>query len=76
MPPQETLTYSKSGLAQSGSVGSLGPGVHKVLFEPSEYLWGVWGLILNVFHPSYNLAGASHLPLDLEYLFWWDPVFC
>ena len=27
---------------------SLGPGVHKVLFEPSERLWRVWGLILNM----------------------------
>ena len=34
---------------QSGSisVGSLGPGAHKVLFEPSECLWWVWDLILN-----------------------------
>ena len=29
------------------SVGSLGPGAHKVLFEPSECLWWVWDLILN-----------------------------
>ena len=30
---------------RSGSVsaGSLGPSVHKVLFEPSEHLWWVWG---------------------------------
>ena len=27
----------------SVSVGSLGPSVHKVLFEPSEHLWWVWG---------------------------------
>ena len=42
----------KSGLV---SVGSLGPGAHKVLFEPSEHLWWVWGLILNaisLFLPS------------------------
>ena len=32
----------------SVTVGSLGPGVHKVLFEPSMHLWQVWGLILNV----------------------------
>ena len=25
----------------------LGPGAHKVLFEPSKHLWKVWGLILN-----------------------------
>ena len=27
------------------------PGVHKVLFEPSEHLWWVWGLILNAILP-------------------------
>ena len=31
-------TQRRSG---SVSVGSLGPGVHKVLFEPSERLWKV-----------------------------------
>ena len=46
-PQQETLKHSKAGLAQS-LVGPLGPGVHKVLFEPSEHLWRAWGLILNV----------------------------
>ena len=29
----------------SVSVGPLGPGVHKVLFEPSKCLWWVSGLI-------------------------------
>ena len=29
------------------------------LFEPSEHLWWVWGLILNAICPSYCLAGAS-----------------
>ena len=48
------------------SVGS--SDVHKVLFEPSEHLWQVWGLILTQFHPSYHLAGASTLPLDVQYL--------
>ena len=33
------------------------PGAHKVLFEPSEGLWPVWGLILNMI--------LSLLP------FWW-----
>ena len=50
MPPQETLKHSKAGMAQS-LVGSLGPGAHKVLFEPSESLWRVWGLILHVISP-------------------------
>ena len=50
MPPQETLKNSKVGLAQS-LVGSLGPGARDVLFEPSEHLWQVWGLILNAILP-------------------------
>ena len=37
--------------SDSVSVKSLGPGVHKVLFEPSEHLWWVWSLILNVILP-------------------------
>ena len=50
MPPQETLKHPKAGLAQS-LVGSLGPDAHKVLFEPSEHLWWLWGLILNTILP-------------------------
>ena len=46
-PPQETLKYNSG----SASAGSLGPGVQKVLFEPSESLWWVWDLILNVISP-------------------------
>ena len=104
MPPQETLKNSKVGLAQS-LVGSLGPGARDVLFEPSEHLWQVWGLILNTILPlllfvwasslplevgcllkltpvlcslhssPYCLAGASPLPLDVGYIFWWDATF-
>ena len=44
-------TQTLKGRAGSVSVGSLGPGAHKVLFEPSESLWRVWGLILNVILP-------------------------
>ena len=38
---------------RSGSVSawSLGPGAHKVLFEPSQHLWWVWDLILNAILP-------------------------
>ena len=45
VPLQETL----KGRSVSVSVGS--PGVHKALFEPSESLWWVWDLILNVILP-------------------------
>ena len=48
------LTHASAGDIQtlkgrsgSVSVGPLGPGVHKVLSEPSKHLWQVWGLILN-----------------------------
>ena len=34
-------TQTLKGRTGSVSVGSLGPGVHKVLFEPSEHLWPV-----------------------------------
>ena len=78
MPLQETLKHSKAGVAQS-LVGSLGPGAHKVLFEPSESLWRVWGLILHVISPllpscwgfSFALGcgvsffgGLQHSPID------------
>ena len=39
---------SRSG---SISVRSLGPGAHKGLFQPSEHLWLVCGLILHAFSP-------------------------
>ena len=42
-------TQTLKDRSTSVSVGS--PGVHKVLFEPSEHLWWVWGLILNAILP-------------------------
>ena len=42
-------TQTFKGRSGSVSVGS--PGAHKVSFEPSECLWGVWGLILNTSPP-------------------------
>ena len=55
---RQLLTCTSTGDAQtlkgrfgSVSVGSLGPGAHKVLFEPSKYLWQVWDLILNMILP-------------------------
>ena len=44
---------------------SLGFGAHKVLFVYSKQLWRVWGLILSSVEPSYHLAAASPLPLDM-----------
>ena len=39
------------------------------LFEPSEHIWWVRGLILNAISPPYYLAEISPLPLDVESLF-------
>ena len=39
------------------------------LFEPSEHIWWVRGLILNAILPPYHLAEVSPLPLDVGYLF-------
>ena len=69
----------RSGLVSVGS-----PGVHKVLFEPSEHLWQVWSLILNMILPllpsfwgfSFALGcgvsffgGIQHSPVKGCYLF-------
>ena len=50
LSPQKTLRHFK-GSSGSVSVVSLGPGMQKLLFEPSNHLWRVWGLILNVILP-------------------------
>ena len=39
------------GRSGSVSVVPLHPAVHDILFKPSECLWLVWGLILNVILP-------------------------
>ena len=44
-------TQTHNGRTGSVSVGFLGPRAHKVLFEPSEHLWRVWGLSPNVISP-------------------------
>ena len=64
---------------RSGLVSVESPGMHKVLFEPSEYLWWVWGLILKVILPLlqsfwgfsfalgcgvYFFGGIQHSPVD------------
>ena len=44
-------TQTLKGRSGSVSVGSLGPGAHKVLFDSSKHLWRVWGLILIAISP-------------------------
>ena len=41
-------TQTLKGRSGSVSVGSPHPGAHKVLLEPSNRLWQVWDLIINV----------------------------
>ena len=72
-------TQTLKGRSGSVSVGSLGPGTTKVLFEPPEHLWRVWGLILNMilsllpacwgfsFALGYGVSyfgGIQHSPVD------------
>ena len=54
---------------------SLGPDVHKVSLSPPNIFgrYRVW--VSTWFCPSYHLSGAPPLPLDVRYLFWWDPTF-
>ena len=54
--------------------GSLGPGPHKVCLSPLSISGsnGIW--FYTQIHPSYHLAGASPLPLDVGYLLTATPV--
>ena len=61
VPPQETLKHSKAGVTQS----LVGSGAHRVLFEPSESPWRIWGLILKVILPL--LPSCWGLSLALGY---------
>ena len=70
------LTHTSAGNTQtlkgrSGSVfvGYLGPGAHKVLFEPPEHLWQVWGLILITISPFLLSCWGFSFALDVGYLF-------
>ena len=73
VPPQETLRHS------SGSVSVGFPGAQNGLFEPSEHLWWLWGLILNTISPLLPFCwgfpfalgrgvslcgGIQHFPVD------------
>ena len=72
IPPQETHKHSKAGLAQS----LWGLLVHtRVYLSPPSISdrYRVW--FWTWFPSPCHLAGASPLPLDMGYLFWWDPTF-
>ena len=73
-------TQTLKGRSGFVSVGSLGPGEHKVLFELSKYLWQVWDLIVNRIFPlppsfwgfsfaiglgvSFCVCGIQHSPVS------------
>ena len=72
------LTCTSAGDTQTplwlSLYGVSGSWCTKGLFESSECLWRVWGLILTQFCPSYHLAGAYSLPLNMGYLLKVTPV--
>ena len=57
-------TQALKGKSGSVSVGPLGPGVHKVLFE---HFWQVWGLILNATSLLLPSCWDFSLALDMGY---------
>ena len=70
--PLLTCTYTADTQAlkvMSGSVYVVSPAAHKFLFEPSEHLWQVWGLILNEILPLLPSFGGFSLPLDWGIIF-------
>ena len=60
-------TQTLKGRSGSVSVGSMGPGVHKVLFQPSEHLWQVWGLILNAISPFLPSCWGFSFALGIQH---------
>ena len=68
MPLPETPKQPQAGLTQS-LVGSLGPVVDSVFSKPSEHLWRVWSLILNVISPLLLSCWGSSFPLGCRLSF-------
>ena len=60
----------------SVSVGSLGSGVHKVLFDPFKGLWWVWSLNLNVILSFLQSCWGFSFALRYWISFGCDPTFC
>ena len=64
-------TQTLKGRSGSASVGS--PGAHKVLFESSEDLWWVWGLIFKCdFASPTILLWLLLCPWTWGIFFWWE----
>ena len=66
------LTHTSTGDTQTqfwlSLCGVSGSWWAQGLFEPSEHLWQLWGLFLNMISPLLPSSGASPLPLEM-YLF-------
>ena len=62
-------TKTLKGRSFSLSVGPLGLGTHKVLFEASKHFWHAWGL------PLLPTCWGFSFALKVGYSFWWDPTF-
>ena len=71
-------TREQAHEVRSGSVsfGSLSPGAQKVLFEPSEGIWGVRCLILNAVSPLYHFVWTSLLLMWGILFFFCFVLFC
>ena len=65
-------THTLKDGSDSVSVGLLGPAAHKVLFEPSEGLWWIWGLILKVISPLLPSCWAFSFAFGSGVSSWWD----
>ena len=70
IPPQEMLKHS----SVSVSVGTLGPGPHKVHLSPLSISGGNGVWFWTWIRLFYHLAGAAPLPLDIGYLLTAAPV--
>ena len=70
-------TQTLKGRSGSVSVGSLGPGLHNVLFEPSKNLWWKWDLTLNLIFPLLPSCWGSSFALEhgIYIYILWDPTF-
>ena len=71
IPPQEMLKHNS--VSVSGVSGSW---CAQGLFEPFEYLWWVWGLILNVISPHLRSCWGFSFALGQGYLLTAAPVPC
>ena len=75
------LTRTSAGDTQifkgrSGSVSAASPGMHNILFEPSECLWLGMGFDSKCdFTPPTILLGLLLCPWTWKSFFWWDSTF-